>query len=622
MIKLYVQEGLLDKLLHLSTSCHASSSDVPISQDVPVSQDVPISPGVPVTDDCHMNLCVMLSKLGEYFNKDKKLTENVQSECRAFILKLLRSREVARIAGGLSALSVVLQSTLEIGNDIFNEDIVIEKAIEMANYDEPHCQEMAAEVLSLAASNKSRCDGILQKCLPTLKQLYSSSSDRVRVRALVGLCRLGSVGGSNINARTFAEGSTVKLGKMCRKFLVGSKKGRRLCKWAVEGLAFLSLDAEVKEALVADTAALEVLYSCAKSVDHSQLYGVATILVNLTNSYDKAERNPELEELGKYAGENIPKEHELDGEEYVKKRVSLLMQGGVIPCVILLASLKSPGICEQSSRVFLAICGEPKHRGAVIQQGGVKTLLSIATATNTDKGKLIAAQALAKIGITNDPRLAFPGQRSLEVIRPLVQLLKADHGLQQFEGLMALTNLAGLSEDVRLRIYHEGAVPLMESLMFEEHELIRRASTEALCNMLSLEQVHERFHSDDIERVKLWILFSGEEDEKLALAASGGVAQLTHDPKLCEKVMEVKSAFEILKELLGNVNPDLQYRGVYILTNLVMANAGIARKIVESDFLEVFMALAQTPSTSERVKVCVSKALSKCVEYGLIKPNT
>ena len=33
---------------------------------------------------------------------------------------------------------------------------------------------------------------------------------------------------------------------------------------------------------------------------------------------------------------------------------------------------------------------------------------------------------LAKIGITTDPKLSFPGQRSLEVVRPLVQLLKSE----------------------------------------------------------------------------------------------------------------------------------------------------------------------------------------------------
>ena len=608
-MRVLMDEHLVDKLLLLSTACHTSAADHPVNPDVPVS------------DECYMKLCVLFSKLSQFFDQDGVLKESLQSECRSFILNKIRSVEKKSVLGGLSALSVLLQSTLDIANEIFIEDVVMDKAIEMANSNELVCQEVAAEVFSLAASNKTRCDGILQKGLPTLKQLYSSSYDSVKVRALVGLCRLGSAGGGNINARTFAEGSTVKLETMCRKFLISSKRGHRLRKWAIEGLAFLSLDAEVKEALIADSAAVEMLFSCAKGADRSQLLGISTIFVNLTNSFDKPERNPELEELGKYAGENVPKEHELDGDEYVKKRVAVLMKGGVVSCLNTLASLQSTAICEQVSRVFLAVCGETGHRGAVIQQGGVKSLLALATSTNTDKGKLLASQALAKIGITNDPRLAFPGQRSLEVIRPLVQLLKSERSLQQFEGLMALTNLAGTSEDVRQRIYREGAVPLMESLMFEEHDMIRRASTEALCNMLSLEKVHERFYKDDVERVKLWMLFSGEDDENLALAASGGLAQLTHDPKLCEKVMQVKSTFEILKELLGHSNVDLQYRAIYILTNLVMADVNIAQKIVESEFLELLMAFAQTATTSERVKLCVDRALAKCVSYGLIKPN-
>ena len=45
--------------------------------------------------------------------------------------------------------------------------------------------------------------------------------------------------------------------------------------------------------------------------DKSLLYGVSTALVNLTNSYDKPEKNDELEKLGKFAGENVPQEHML-----------------------------------------------------------------------------------------------------------------------------------------------------------------------------------------------------------------------------------------------------------------------------------------------------------------------
>ena len=610
MIKVYLNNGLLESVLQLSGNCHVTNG----SGHVTCSDDEP-----PIGEDTHINIVLLLAKLGERIDKDTELKEQNQSECKLFVMERLREGQVER---GLSALAILLQASIDIASQIFSEEVVMEKAVEMANSEQTRCQAIAAEVFSLAASNKTRCEGILQKALPSLKHLYSSSSDEVKVRALVGLCRIGSVGGSNVNARTFTGGATLKLEKMCRKFLISTKKDRHLQKWSVEGLAFLSLDAEVKESLIGDKAALQALYSCAKNMhDYSQIYAIATILVNVSNSYDKPEKNPDLEELGKYAGENVPQEHELDAEAFVGKRVKVLLEGGVVGCLVGMTSLQSPGINELVSRVLLAVCEEMDHRGAVIQQGGVKALLSLATTNNTAKGKFIAAQALAKIGITNDPRLAFPGQRSLEVIRPLVQLLKSEHGLQQFEGLMALTNLAGMAEDVRKRIYREGAVPLMESLMFEEHELIRRAATEALCNMLSVGEVQQRFHADDIERVKLWTLFSGEEDEKLAVAASGGLAQLTHDPKLCEKVMEVKSSFEILKELLGHTNPDLQYRGAYVLTNLVMASSSIAQKIMESDFLEIFMALTQTAATPERVKLCINKALSKCVEYGLIKPN-
>ena len=61
-------------------------------------------------------------------------------------------------------------------------------------------------------------------------------------------------------------------------------------------------------------------------------------------------------------------------------------------------------------RVFTAICSIEKHRGLVIQQGGAKVLIPLAL-DNTDAGKLKAAQALSKIAITNDPKIAFPGQR-------------------------------------------------------------------------------------------------------------------------------------------------------------------------------------------------------------------
>lgn len=53
---------------------------------------------------------------------------------------------------------------------------------------------------------------------------------------------------------------------------------------------------------------------------------------------------------------------------------------------------------------------EREHRGTVVSEGGAKLLLSLAKDC-TVPGKLLAAQALARIGITINPEIAFPGQR-------------------------------------------------------------------------------------------------------------------------------------------------------------------------------------------------------------------
>ena len=606
--EVYLREGLVTRLLMLATETSREGDGATIK----------------MSPDCRMNVSIALSTLHTALesNKQRKkeLQEKMFSDAAGFVLGLLSEEDSESQICGLTALAALIQGVPEVGNSVFGEESVLKKALGVAASDDVACQMVVAEVLALAASDKTRCDGIIREGLPVLKELYKAPDDRVKVRALVGLCKLGSVGGSNVNARTFAEGSTVRLEKACRRFLVDAKGGDMLRKWAAEGMAFLTLDATVKESLIEDRSALTALLGLAKTADHSLQFGVATILVNLSNSYEKPERNEQLEDLGRYAGENIPKEHEWDGEEFVRKRVRVLLELQVVVGLIQLAANKSTTVHEQVARVFLALANEVENRGAVIQQGGAKALLSLA-GDNTPRGKLIAAQALAKLGITSDPRLAFPGQRSLEVVRPLVSLLSADHGLMQFEGLMALTNLASMSDDVRRRIVKEGGVGHMESLMFEEQELIRRAATEALCNMICLQEVAARFQrSDDIERVKLWTLFSGEEDEKLAIAASGGLSLLSRDPKVCEQILAVKSALEIMKELVTSGCEELQFRGLFILANLVESGREAAAKVMEGELLEVCTAYCQGEFPA-RLKEAAQRALRKAVEFGVIQPN-
>ena len=93
----------------------------------------------------------------------------------------------------------------------------------------------------------------MEYCTDILKTFYNSTNDQIKVRALVGLCKLGASGGSD------GDGSTTKLAEACRRFLVNPQKDFDLRRWAAEGLSFLTMDAEVKEKLVEDEPALRYL---------------------------------------------------------------------------------------------------------------------------------------------------------------------------------------------------------------------------------------------------------------------------------------------------------------------------------------------------------------------------
>ena len=60
-------------------------------------------------------------------------------------------------------------------------------------------------------------------------------------------------------------------------------------------------------------------------------------------------------------------------------------------------------------------------------------------------------------------------------VRPIALLLDTEcEGLENFEALMALGNLASLNESVRSRILKDGnTIQAIENYMFEEHEMIR-----------------------------------------------------------------------------------------------------------------------------------------------------
>ncbi|XP_021343460.1 protein unc-45 homolog A-like [Mizuhopecten yessoensis] len=578
---------------------------------------------LPVTENSKMHAAVALSNIYDDLYSDKEV-DKFKSKCSEYFKDLFSDEIFESKIEAIKAVSTLLQGPYEVGSMILSFEGVTKIMFAMADSSNVLHQQIAVEAIVHSAQKQKKCNSLLAGAVPILKNLYETADDSIKVRALVGLCKLGTSGGTDASNKPMAEGSTLAMAKSCRRFLNNPNKDVDLRRWATEGLAFLTLDADVKEDLVGDTSALKSLVDVTAKAEKNILYPASTVFVNITNSYEQKEIVPEMIELAKYAKQHVPEEHEKDKPEFVKKRVTALANAGVVTALVALSNAESKNTREQLSRVFLSLTNEEDLRGLVVAQGGAKALRSLAMENNTDKGQPLAAQALAKITITMNPETTFPGQRMYELVRPLLNLLHIDcTALQNFEGLMALTNLSSISDSLRKRIVAEKGVPIIENYMTEEHEMLSRAATECMCNMVMNEDVVKMYEKEN-DRTKLMTLYCADEDPLVVKAASGALAILTHSPIVCKKVSQVQSWYEILQSLVVEESIEVQHRGCYIVMNLMCADKDIAAKLVEGQMLEILMALSilEDP-TRLQARDCVKTALEKAVEYELIQalPN-
>ncbi|KAL6474161.1 hypothetical protein MHYP_G00177220 [Metynnis hypsauchen] len=587
-----------------------------------------ITDGPPLTDNTLMSCSVLLNKLYDDLKSDKE-RENFNTLCEEYVQHHFRGPGLESKLRAIQTVSVLLQGPSDVGNRTLEMSGVMDAVISLCASDNITHQQVAVETLIHAAGKAKRASFITANGVALLKDLYKKSeNEQIRVRALVGLCKLGSAGGTDFSMKQFAEGSTLKLAKQCRKWLCNDSLPPNSRRWAIEGLAYLTFDADVKEDLVDDKNALQAMFQLAKSEDKTVLFAIGSTLVNCTNSYDVEKPDPQLVELAKYAKQHVPEEHPKDAQSFVEKRVVKLLEAGVVSALVCMVKQESPTLTETCreciARVFLALVERQEDRGMVVAQGGGKALLPLVS-ESTDVGKIKAAQALAKITITSNPEIAFPGERVYEVVRPLASLLALDCSLlQNFEALMALTNLAGISDRLRQKIVKEKAVPKVEGYMFEENDLVRAAATECMCNLILSPEVQKLYLATDSDRLKLLVLYSGEDDERLRKAAAGTLAVLTGEmPEVCARIPTTTSHWlEILQALLLSESQDLRHRGVVITLNLMQAERSLAEKLMESEVLEILSVLAKAADTSQASVIrAAQRCLDLALEYGLIRSN-
>nr|XP_006990144.1 protein unc-45 homolog B [Peromyscus maniculatus bairdii] len=583
---------------------------------------------LPLTDNTHMLASILINKLYDDLRCDPE-RDHFRKICEEYITSKFDPQDMDKNVNAIQTVSGILQGPFDLGNQLLGMKGVMEMMVALCGSEREADQLVAVEALIHASTKLSRATFIITNGVSLLKQIYKTTkNEKIKIRTLVGLCKLGSAGGSDYGLRQFAEGSTEKLAKQCRKWLCNTAIDTRTRRWAVEGLAYLTLDADVKDDFVQDIPALQAMFELAKTSDKTILYSVANTLVNCTNSYDVKEVVPELVQLAKFSKQHVPEEHPKDKKDFVDMRVKRLLKAGVISALACMVKADSAILTDQTkellARVFLALCDNPKDRGTIVAQGGGKALIPLAL-EGTDVGKVKAAHGLAKIAAVSNPDIAFPGERVYEVVRPLVSLLDTQRdGLQNYEALLGLTNLSGRSDKLRQKIFKEKALPDIENYMFENHDQLRQAATECMCNMVLNKEVQERFLADGNDRLKLVVLLCGEDDDKLQNAAAGALAMLTAaHKKLCLKMTQVTTQWlEILQRLCLHDQLSVQHRGLVIAYNLLSADAELARKLVESELLEILTVVGKQEPDEKRATVVQTarECLIKCMDYGFIKP--
>ncbi|XP_049639880.1 protein unc-45 homolog A-like [Suncus etruscus] len=413
------------------------------------------------------------------------------------------------------------------------------------------------------------------------------------------LCSSG--GTTDFSMKQLVEGSTLKLAKHI---------GRNRCKH----LAYLTFDADVKEEFVMDEAplrALRALFQLSKSDEQSVLFATASVLVNCTNSYVYEEPDPKMVELAKYA------------KFYLPHNKPSFLRACVVSMPMCMVKINSPVLTntfqDLLSRVFLALVENMEDQGTMEVQSGSNALLPLAL-EGTDVGQTKAIQALAKLTITSSPEKTFPRgpvcgtADGLELIwcpRCVI--------LQNFEALMELTNLMGISEQLWQKILK---VPMIQDYMFKELEMIHCTATKFMSNVAMSKEVQKLFEAMGNDQLKLLVLDSGEDDELLWRAAAGGLAMLTSmQPSLCSHIPEVTTCKpHTLQPLLLRLNLELQHRAHWWCQTWQEAYRELAGSLVENDILKILFMLAKAKEKGPFTKEAIA-CLGKAREYGLMKPN-
>ena len=452
---------------------------------------------------------------------------------------------------------------------------------------------------------------------------------------------------------------------------------------AVEGLAYMSIEPQIKETLSKDTAFLSRLFnliprpkknhvpSVLPATNTAQAYGIAVIISNICSYLPRLSQEQEhVAKLKQMANNPSPSglkstkpvTDPLDNDSHVKERCRRMVNTGVGDVLSgMVRVTDGKGVYVNVAKAMLGLVEDKENRGKLLQGGCSRALTTIirsflppaTTPVNqVEDSVLDAIQALAKFAITASPLHVFgPDQGStLDAIRPFSILLlhPSSSLLQQFEGLMALTNLSSTSPEASTRISKsEGLMNKVEFMLLDDNQLVQRASMELICNLIAgSDEVFDKYGGQEetaSSKSKLQILaaLSDVEDTHTRLAASGALATVTSSPNACKGLyvlqMEHHRILPILTQLIdptpegGDTPPDpasaagLLHRGIVCVRNfLTSLDSELVQALVpdakSSGLVQGLVKVVKSDAEAQNMSILqpAAEALKKLYDHGAV----
>ncbi|KAJ7597445.1 ARM repeat-containing protein [Mycena floridula] len=509
---------------------------------------------------------------------NEKATDALSKAFSPLIVPRLQETTENDLLVAISFLTALFQVDRESASSIFTQDGVLELVMDSIDLNpSPSLALHTAQLLGQACANKP-CRAIISADTITWLESKSRQNQDVGLRAAaaIALVKL-SKGNTTDNSGTsglanpLPDSKDTELADMMRNMVLQGNQSSTAD--AVEGLAYLSVEPVIKEALANDSSFLQTLFAliprrkAASLNDHNGtlLFGILVIVCNLcTYKPQMTEEQTQIEKLRKMAkagnGPGAETASALDNDSMVKSRARKLVAAGVLDVFAsAVPAVDTVGVRLNVGRALLGIVTDQFNRGKVLQSGGAKILTLIirpslpakSSTAELDPAYLEPIQALAKLTITASPVQVFGPNvgATYDAIRPLSIMLQHSTStmLQRFETIMALTNIASHSPETASRVADsEGLMNKVELLLLEDHTLIRRAAMELICNLIvGSGAVFERYGGGESAsavktKVQILLAMADIEDLKTRIAASGALATVTAASAACHALWDLQ----------------------------------------------------------------------------------